>query len=117
MLKTLSAAEIKTLQSPETEQVKIILPLLLKELVLNGWVKVQKGKILISLTALGIQKLENFGADSPFLVGILNTIALARTEDSDNCTNPEWRKQLSQKYPDNASFTKIVCLFHWRTRV
>lgn len=40
----LSAAEIKTLQSPETEQVKIILPLLLKEMVLKGWVEVRKEK-------------------------------------------------------------------------
>ena len=40
----LSAAEIKTLQAPETVQVKTILPLIFKELVLNGWLAAQKGK-------------------------------------------------------------------------
>jgi uncharacterized membrane protein YgcG len=151
---SLSAAEIKTLQSPENEQVKSILPLLLKELALKRWVKVQKGtrptnyllfgflmvgaigliglnwavgigaifvlaiafyvstqpKILISITPLGAQKLKSFGADSPFLVSILNTIAMARKEELDNCTNKEWRKHLGEIYPDNASFHKDCLL-------
>ncbi len=44
MIETLSAAEIKTLQSPENEQVKVVLPLLLKELVLRGWLNAFQGK-------------------------------------------------------------------------
>ncbi len=58
----LSAAEIKTLQAPETEQVKVILPLLLKEMVLKGWVEVRKGKrptnvllwVVLAVFALGL---------------------------------------------------------------
>jgi len=155
MSSTLSAAEIITLRSPETEQVKTILPLLLKELVLNGWVNVKKGKrpvhyplwggflilaigaygahivlgfiatiililaflaaiqpkMLLSLTPLGEQKLKHFGPNSPLLVRILHSVAFARPQEHDNCTNKEWRKHLSQQYPDNASFHKDCLLF------
>jgi|GEM_PF-1632207 len=155
MSSPLSAAEIITLRSPETEQVKTILPLLLKELVLNGWVNVHKGKrpviymlwglllilaiglfaveailgfagifgvaiaffvafqpkMLLFLTPLGEQKLKYYGPSSPLLVRILHSVAFARPQDYDNCTNKEWRKHLSQQYPDNGSFHRECLLF------
>ncbi|MCC7465834.1 MAG: hypothetical protein IT261_06170 [Saprospiraceae bacterium] len=40
----LSAAEIKTLEAPQTEQVKQALSLFLKELILLGWVNTRRGK-------------------------------------------------------------------------
>ncbi len=57
----LSAAEIKTLQTPETEQVKLILPLLLKELVLNDWVSVHKGKRPVNYTMWGLIAVFSIG--------------------------------------------------------
>ncbi|MFN0035454.1 MAG: hypothetical protein ACKVUS_10310 [Saprospiraceae bacterium] len=144
----LSAAEVKTLQSPETEQVKTILPLLLKELVLRRWLDVRKGKrpvdrilwrffgiiavslfavsmvvglfasamvliayfiaiqpkTLFSLTPAGEQKIHRVGPNSPVLARVLQMVAMARPEELDNCTNKEWRKYLSDRYPDNATF-------------
>ncbi|HLP93940.1 MAG TPA: hypothetical protein VK168_07875 [Saprospiraceae bacterium] len=40
----LSAAEIKTLEEPQTEQVRQALSLFLKELILLGWVNTKRGK-------------------------------------------------------------------------
>jgi hypothetical protein len=48
ILKSLSAAEIKTLQNPNQEQVKQALPLILKEMALLGWVTVRKNTPKIS---------------------------------------------------------------------
>ncbi len=42
ILKSLSAAEIRTLQNPNQEQVRQTLPLLLKEMALKGWVTVRQ---------------------------------------------------------------------------
>ncbi|HAD11409.1 MAG TPA: hypothetical protein DCF33_03115 [Saprospirales bacterium] len=40
----LTAAEIKTLENPQNEQVKLALSLFLKELILLGWVNTKRGK-------------------------------------------------------------------------
>ncbi len=73
----LSAAEIKTLQSPETEQVKIILPLILKELVLLGWVAVRKGRRPVNSLQWGLLAILIIGIGVVnILVGLIGVLIL-----------------------------------------
>ncbi|MFN0035456.1 MAG: hypothetical protein ACKVUS_10320 [Saprospiraceae bacterium] len=57
-----------------------------------------------SLTQAGRQKLLHIGPNASLLVLALRTIAFARPERVDHCTNKRWRKHLSGYYPDNAAF-------------
>lgn len=111
----LCAAEVKTLQSPETEQVKVVLPLLLKEMVLNGWVEVKKGKrpdyvltwLFMGIFALGLLPV-HFGIGVFVCSGVLFAYYISSQPKTLFSLTPEGEKQAFGFGPNSPLLVKAL---------
>ncbi len=110
----LSAAEIKTLEAPQTEQVKQVLSLFLKELILLGWVNTRRGKrplhsgfwlfLVLTLGAFAI----HIALGAVLAIIIVAYAVEARKDHTMLFISPEGEQKLQQARPTAPAIVRIL---------